>query len=214
MKKYLCLIIVCAISFMLIGCGNNADVNETTTSDENSTEVELTNPGEYLADLCSNVKIYDAELSLPCSFETADNFFELTYLSELESLEGYPIKSYMALTPEDKYFGVMTFIEYGEENIESWIMFNDYRKGNISNFSEDMQKKYADDETTFTVDDFISGKTKRSEIVEKLGEGFVSKPLINEGQMYDFEDGRLVILYDDNDTAIEFHICFNIKTEI
>lgn len=212
MKRYLCFVLACLLSFVLIGCSNSTDVNEITTSyEETGTGVELTNPGEYLADLCSSVKIDDVEFSLPCTLEEMTNLFSLTLLKEgSPNGEGFTTKSYGIFTSEGMYFGIVTFAFYSD-NSESWIIFNDYRKKDISDFGDDIKREHSDDETTFIIGDFISGKTKRSEITSKLGAGYVSETLINEGQLYDFEDGRLVILYDDNDTVIEFHVCFGIN---
>lgn len=68
MKKYLCFILVCLLSFMLIGCDNNEGVSEITNPYENVVENELTNPGEYLSELCATVKINDTDFLLPCTF--------------------------------------------------------------------------------------------------------------------------------------------------
>ena len=202
MKKYFSLCIVIIMLISMNGCSKNSTTDiENTTFDEAYTQFEeFTNPGEYLKSLCSKVKIDNTEFSLPCTFEKMSELFTLTYKDESLSLEGYTTKTYEVFTLEDKYFGIITFVDYDESNDESWLLFNDYRKKDISN----------NDKTNFIISDFTSGKTKLSEIVAKLGVGYVIDPSMEKGRLYIFEDGTLAIVYED-DTAIEFHICFDIK---
>ncbi len=211
MNKIFCFVIIFILLFSLNGCSENSNTAiDTATTDESNTQdkAELSNPGEYLADLCSGIKIGDVEFSLPCSYEDMSKVFSLVPI-EFDDRKPYneftPL-DYGVFSSDNEYFGIATFADYGNKN-ELWLMYNDHRKSNISYFDNDIQNSHQNDEVVFSVGDFVSNKTKRNEIIDKLGVGYVSQPLINEGDYYDFEDGTLVILYE-GDTAIEFHISF------
>lgn len=208
MKKYFCFVMIFVLLFSLSGCSKNGNAAVyTAITNENDTK-ELSNPGEYLADLCSGIKVGDVKLSLPCSYEDMSKVFSLVQIESgnQEPYDEFTPHYYEVFSQDNEYFGMATFADYGNKN-ELWLIYNDYRKSNISDFDDDIQNSHQNDEVVFSVGDFISNKTKRNEIIDKLGVGFVSKPLINEGEYYDFEDGTLIILYD-GDTAMEFHISF------
>ncbi len=212
MKKYLCLIIACVLSFMLIGCSNNADVNEITTPYENSTEVELTNPGEYLADLCSDIKINEIEFSLPCSREELSKKFTVEPIIHFDTEyepknEKYKFVTYNLFTNDDCYCGPVTFAEY-PDNTDKIYLFERGEKILPSYLPKD-KRFHADDSIMVKIDFITVGETTKEEVNSKIGKGISFDEETNDESNvgYIFEDGILRLKYYNNIVS-EFKIIF------
>lgn len=185
------------------GCVNNIEDNEITDVYSITERDELTNPGEYLSDLCSNVKIDDVEFSLPCTYEELSNKFIIKSVG-YETLEfeeyGFNVQTYALFTKENLYVGLVSFTYYSDNSNKIWTFESDSRK--LSLLSNDSEH-YADDTPAVVIGDFVNGETTKSDIQAKLGNGYYSSnniPSNNEYEyiLYFFEDGYLMITCLEN----------------
>lgn len=211
MKKYLCLVAACVLSFVLTGCDNKADVNEITTPYESSTEIEVTNPGKYLSDLCSSIEINKTEFSLPCSREELSENFVVEPIVHFDAEHKPKNKEYKIVTDnlftnDDCYCGIVTFAEY-PDGTDKIYAFERVDKILPTYLPEDKQY-HLDDSLTIKIDFITLGETTKEEVNDKIGQG------INFGEVdgrpiegYTFEDGMLRLKYN-NGIVSDFAIIF------
>lgn len=212
MKKYLCSILACLLSFVLIGCNNSTDVNEITTSyEEISTGVELTNPGEYLADLCSSIEINETEFALPCSREELSKKFTVEPIVHFDAEYKPKNKEYKLVTDnlftnDDCYCGVVCFAEYSD-NTDKIYAFERVDKILPTYLPEDKQY-HLDDSLTIKIDFITVGETTKEEVNDKIGKGISFEDADGKlGESYIFDDGMLRLKYYNN-VVSDFTIIF------
>lgn len=211
MKKYLCLVAACVLSFVLTGCSNKADVNEITTPYESGTEIEVTNPGKYLSDLCSSIEINKTEFSLPCSREELSENFVVEPIVHFDAEYEPKNKEYKLVTDnlftnDDCYCGVVCFAEYSD-NTDKIYAFERVDKILPTYLPEDKQY-HLDDSLTIKIDFITVGKTTKEEVNDKIGQGISFEDADGKlGESYIFEDGMLRLKYN-NGIVSDFTIIF------
>lgn len=199
-KKFACIFAAAILLFSFSGCNNKTEAPESPNVSEmigNSTDElddDLTDPSEYMSEYCSSARINGIEFSAPCTYEELSKLFVLEPFGQKVEFEvdGFYVQPYKMLTKDGEYIGIVDFTYFDDGGNVLWSLESAYNKNAAM---------------SVVIGGIEPGKTLRSEIEARLGEG--DDPL-GDGDYaaYYFVDGSLSVLYRE-DTVVFFNAWFD-----
>ena len=178
----------------------------TTDNSADGPEIELTNPDEYISEQCSNAVVNGMEFSVPCTYEDLTDLFVLKPVGEKVSFkdEGFYVQAYNMFTEDDQYIGMADIVNFNDGSSVTSALESIY----VLNYTEG--------QSSLAVGGIEAGRTTRSEIEARPGEGY--DPLADRGldggdigytyAEYTFEDGTLSVVYS-KDTVVNCRAWFD-----